>query len=621
MIGHWHSWRLNLPHVLWFPPTIPIPAKFTAVTSECRGLGVVAGTNGRFGRCLTVMAALAASEVAKLLQEFGHRTALRGGNPYRAKAYTRAAENLLALTQPLQELVAQERLTEIPGVGGAIAEIVTKLHLTGDHPSLRSMRKEIPSGVLEMLSIPGLRADKVLKIYKELGLSSLDELEKAAREGRLKPVKGLGAALQSKILQGVEIRRQGEGKRHLHRAAKLLETAQDQLRRSRLQIKQLFPAGDFRRGCELVSDLVLVAEANRSVGKRQKLNPGAQLKVYVTDKRQLGATLLMATGSATHIEQLRALAASQGMLLDEAGLHIGKKVASRTEEDIYQALGLPFIEPQLREGRGEIELARRGKLPKLVTDADIRGILHAHTVGSDGRDSLEVMAEATRARGFSYFGVADHSQSAQYAGGLSIDEITQQHAEADALNKRYGSRFRIFKGIESDILPDGSLDYPDHVLASFDFVVASVHSRFKLDGKEQTARLVRAVANPRTTILGHMTGRQLLRRPGYDLDVEKVLVACAKHGVAVEINANPWRLDLDWRWHQRALDLGCMMSINPDAHSTTEIDLTHWGVEMARKGGIPSNRVLNCFDLPTFREFLKKRHTKANQIAKRRTGR
>jgi DNA polymerase (family 10) len=231
------------------------------------------------------------------------------------------------------------------------------------------------------------------------------------------------------------------------------------------------------------------------------------------------------------------------------------------------------------------------------------------------------MAEATRARGFSYFGVADHSQSAQYAGGLSIDEITQQHAEADALNKRYGSRFRIFKGIESDILPDGSLDYPDHVLASFDFVVASVHSRFKLDGKEQTARLVRAVANPRTTILGHMTGRQLLRRPGYDLDVEKVLVACAKHGVAVEINANPWRLDLDWRWHQRALDLGCMMSINPDAHSTTEIDLTHWGVEMARKGGIPSNKVLNCFDLPTFREFLKKRHTKANQIAKRRTGR
>jgi DNA polymerase (family 10) len=293
------------------------------------------------------------------------------------------------------------------------------------------------------------------------------------------------------------------------------------------------------------------------------------------------------------------------MLLDARGLHAGKKVvASKTEEDIYRGLGLPFIEPELREGRGEIDLARRGKLPKLVADADIRGILHAHTSRSDGVDTLEVMAEATCARGFSYFGVADHSQSAHYAGGLSLEEIADQHAEADILNKRYGDRFRIFKGIESDILPDGSLDYPDDVLARFDFVVASVHSRFKLNRTDQTDRVIRAVANPRTTILGHMTGRQLLRRPGYDLDIEKVLEACAKHGVVVEINANPWRLDLDWRWHQRALDLGCMMSINPDAHSTGEIDLTHWGVEMARKGGVPRDRVLNCLELPQFTDYL-----------------
>jgi DNA polymerase (family 10) len=234
------------------------------------------------------------------------------------------------------------------------------------------------------------------------------------------------------------------------------------------------------------------------------------------------------------------------MTLDARGLLVGKKVvASRTEEDIYKALGLPFIEPELREGRGEIDLARRGKLPKLVTDVDIRGILHAHTNRSDGVDTLEVMAEAIRTRGLSYFGVADHSQSAHYAGGLSLEEVAQQDAEADSLNKRFRDRFRIFKGIESDILLDGSLDYPDDVLARFDFVVASVHSRFKLDPKEQTERFIRAVANPRTTILGHMTGRQLLRRPGYDLDIEKVLEACAKHGVAVEINANPWRLDLD----------------------------------------------------------------------------
>jgi len=202
--------------------------------------------------------------------------------------------------------------------------------------------------------------------------------------------------------------------------------------------------------------------------------------------------------------------------------------------------------------------------------------------------------------------VADHSQSAHYAGGLSLDEIFEQHAEIDRLNERYAGNFRVLKGIESDILVDGSLDYPDEVLASFVFVVASVHSRFKLGRKEQTDRVLRAVANPRTTILGHMTGRQLLRRPGYDVDVEKVLQACAKHGVAVEINANPWRLDLDWRWHQRALKLGCMMSINPDAHSTSEIELTHWGVEMARKGGVPRERVLNCLGLPQLVAYLKR---------------
>src|SRR5262249_6254169 len=207
------------------------------------------------------------------------------------------------------------------------------------------------------------------------------------------------------------------------------------------------------------------------------------------------------------------------------------------------------------------------------------------------------MAEATRAHGYQYFGVTDHSRSAHYAGGLSIEEIEEQHAEIDRLNERYGSRFHLFKGIESDILPDGSLDYPDAILARFDFVVASVHGRFKLDRATQTQRILRAVANPYTTILGHMTGRQLLRRPGYEIDISTVLSACAQHGVAVEINANPWRLDLEWRCHRQALKSGCMMSINPDAHSTDEIDLTHWGVEQARKGGVPANRILNCLTL------------------------
>jgi DNA polymerase (family 10) len=547
---------------------------------------------------------LDAAEVAKLLHELGQRAALRGGNPYRARAYSRAAESLLALPQPLESVVGQNRLREIPGVGETIAEIVAKLHREGTHPLLEELRAEAPAGVLEMLTIPGIRADQVLKLHRELGVGSIEELEQAARENRLQGVKGMGAALQAKILQGIEIHRQGAGRRHLHRAAALLEAAEAQLRRSKT-IRRVTPAGDFRRGCELVADLSLVAEATYLGGDADRISSPGQLSVQLTDGRRYGIALLLATGSEKHIEELRSLAAARGMTLDEEGLRQGEEiVAGRSEEDIYAALGLPFIAPELREGRGEVALAQQGKLPQLVADADIRGILHAHTERSDGVHTLEAMAEATCAAGYEYFGVADHSRSAHYAGGLSIDEVAEQHDEADRLNRRFGERFRIFKGIESDILPDGSLDYPGEVLASFDFVVASVHGRFRMSRKEQTERIIRAVQNPHTTILGHMTGRQLLRRPGYEVDVEKVLKACARFGVAVEINANPWRLDLDWRWHQRALELGCLMSINPDAHDTSEIALTHWGVTMARKGGVPKERVLNCLDRSGFASYL-----------------
>jgi DNA polymerase (family 10) len=316
----------------------------------------------------------------------------------------------------------------------------------------------------------------------------------------------------------------------------------------------------------------------------------------------------MATGSPVHIAALQQLANKKCMRLDASGLWRGRKrVAGADERTIYGALGLDYIPPELREGADEIALAAKGGLPKLVEDGDLRGIVHAHTDQSDGVNTLEQMVKATRDRGYEYFGVADHSQSAHYAGGLTLEEIKAQHEAIDRMNAKLKSSFRVFKGIEADILADGSLDYPDQVLARFDFVVASVHSRFRLDRAAQTERILRAVANPRTTILGHMTGRQLLRRPGYDIDVEKILKACAKEGVAVEINANPWRLDLDWRWHRHALALGCMMSINPDAHSARELDLTHWGVEMARKGGVPANRVLNALTADEIARYFKSR--------------
>lgn len=556
------------------------------------------------------MPSLNARGVASLLREYAQRTALRGGNPYRTKAYSRAADSLAALAVPLDVLVAEDRLTEIPGVGDAIADIITKLHKTGTHPSLETLRKEIPEGVLEMLSVPGLSPEKVLRLYKDLGITSLAELEAAAKDDRIKKAKGLGAALQTKILQNLAIAKSGEGRLHLHRAAALLSHAKDSLRKARPELKRVTIAGDFRRGCELVGDLTIVAEASKA-DKTSKASATDGLQIRLSDRKHFGVALLFATGSAAHIEQLRAIASEKGMRLESDGLHKDRTLIAGDEAEIYSALDLPFIDPELREGRGEVEAALKGKLPKLVTDQDLRGILHCHTDASDGTETLETMAKATRQRGFEYFGVADHSKSAHYAGGLSVEEIAQQHREADRLNKRFGKDFRILKGIESDILADGSLDYDDDVLERFDFVVASIHGRFKLDRKAQTQRLLRAISNPYTTIIGHMTGRQL-QRPGYDIDVEKVLRACAKHDVVVEINAHPWRLDLDWRWHQAALEFGCMLSINPDAHSIPELDHMHWGVLMARKGGVPADRVLNAMKLPEItRYFRQKRRSLA----------
>jgi DNA polymerase (family X) len=544
------------------------------------------------------MAHLDAAAVANLLVEFGQRIELGGDNPYRARAYYKAAESLRGLAVPLHEVIAKGRLRDIPGVGPAIAERIAALHESGTHPTLEDMRRQVPSSVLDMLRIPGLRPQQVLQIHDKLGIATLAELEEACARNVLKERKGFGSALQDKVVQGLEMMRRSHGQRLIHRAAELLERAAASLRRARPDLERVVAAGDLRRSCEVVADLSLVAEAAEPSTDEQPTRLTQEVALHVSQPALYGVTLLLATGSLDHVRQLQSLAKERGLTLDENGLRRGRRlIPCREEADVYAALGLPFIEPELREGQGEIELAAAGRLPSLVGADDLRGLLHNHTERSDGSHSLKTMAEATRRRGYAYFGVADHSKSAGYAGGLSLEEIEAQSAEIDALNAGYAGKFRIFKGIESDILEDGSLDYPDAVLGRFDYVVASVHSRFRLPEEAQTARIIRAVANPHTTILGHMTGRMLLRRPGYRVDVDAVLKACAQHGVAVEINCNPHRLDLDWRWHRRALELGCMMSINPDAHSTAELDLTQWGVRMARKGGVPKERVLNSQSL------------------------
>jgi DNA polymerase (family X) len=547
-----------------------------------------------------------AGEVADLLEEIGRRAAFEAGNPYKAKAYVRAAASLRRVVRPLAKLINEGALQTIPGVGAAIARRIEALHRGEDDASLERMRAKLPAGLLGLLAIPGLRPATILKLHDLLGVGSLDDLTAACQEGKVAKTRGLGSALERKILQGLKIAGEGEGRVRMNQAQAILEQTIAELRLIRPALGSISVAGDLRRACELVSDLRLVA-IDRSAEHVTEERFGT-VALHTCPRNRFGAVLLHATGSERHLAQLAALARKKGLTLTRDALRRGARVLSAwREDDIYKALGLRFIPPELRKGTDEIARASRGALPQLVTMKDLRGVLHLHTDFSDGANTLEEMADAARARGYAYLGVADHSQSAHYAGGLDLDEIETQHQMVDALNRRYRGRFRILKGIESDILADGALDYPPEVLERFDFVVASVHSRFRLGRDEQTRRIITGVSNPFTTILGHLTGRQLLRRPGYDVDVAAVLKACAEHGVAVEINGSTWRLELDWRWHRKAVALGCMLSINPDAHSISELDLIKWGTAVARKGGVAKENVLNAMSLEQMLRHLRDR--------------
>jgi DNA polymerase (family X) len=555
---------------------------------------------------LSCMPLRTAAEIADLLEEIGRRAAFEAGNPYKAKAYVRAGSSLRRLVRPLDELIREDALEAIPGVGTAIARRIEALYRGGTDESLERLRAKLPAGLLSLLAIPGLRPAVILKLHSLLGVTSTQDLTAACQEGKVAKTKGFGGALERKILQGLKIASEGEGRLRMNQARAVLDQTIAELERQRPALRRITIAGELRRACELICDLRLVAiDPNAKEDKEERFGP---VTLHTCPANCFGAVLVRATGGERHLSQLEALASKKGLNLSKDALRRGARaLTTRREEDVYKALGLAFIPPELREGTDEIARARKGALPELVTMQDLRGVLHLHTNFSDGANTLEEMAQAARERGYTYLGVADHSQSAHYAGGLTLDEIATQHRMADALNRRYRGRFRILKGIESDILADGALDYPPEVLQRFDFVVASVHSRFRLGREDQTRRIIAAVSNPYTTILGHMTGRQLLRRPGYDVDVEAILAACAERGVAVEINGSTWRLDLDWRWHRKALELGCLLSINPDAHSIAELDLTQCGLAVARKGGVTAKSVLNAMPHSRLQAHLAKR--------------
>ncbi len=581
------------------------------------------------------MAALERSRVAEILEEIGLLLELAGENPFKSRAYQNAARAVRGLDRDLEQLVRSGELKKIKGIGPAIAEKIATLVREGRLQYHENLKQQIPPGLLEWLEIPGLGPKKARAIHLALGISSLGELEHACRENRVRDLPGFGENSQRKILEGIE-RLKGRAGRFLQplvrrEAARLLEIVRRAPGVGRAEV-----AGSVRRCLETSKDIDLVASCDADTAPvmesfataagvaevtsrgptrtsvRLAAGPAADLRVV--PEASYPFALMYFTGSKAHNIALRARAQKRGLKLNEYALEReadGTGVFCRDEAEIYGALDLPWIPPELREDAGEIEAAERGALPKLVEREDLKGILHVHSDWSDGVNTIEQLAEAARAMGLQYLGLCDHSRSAGYAGGLTIERVREQHAAIDELNARYGRAFRILKGIEVDILPDGSLDYPDEVLASFEIVVASVHSRFNLSREEQTARMLQALENPFVDILGHPTGRLLLARDPYPLDLHRILDAAAQRGVAVEINAHPQRLDLDWVHLRYGIARGIKTAIDPDAHDIEGLQDIAYGVGMARKGWCTAEDVLNAWPLERLLDYLADRRRRA----------
>jgi len=558
-------------------------------------------------------------EIARALRETAQLIELTGGNPYRARALSGAARTLRSLDESVADRAANGTLTDIDGVGDGLSAQINELLDRGSFELRDDLLNAVPAGLLDVLRVKGLGTKKVRTLWDELGITTLDELADAASAGTIEQLDGFGAKTQSKILRNVKLLRQYSTRR---RFADVYHDVQPLLSALRAHdaVEQAALTGALRRRLETVDaatlivashalDAVQTALAGRDIettlddtGPTPCLNgslpDGLPLRVWVAPPERFGTAQWHATGSTAHCDAF-------------TDAH-GEPDAHGDETDLYEAASLPFIEPELREGQGELDAATNDALPPLITEDDLRGSLHNHSTYSDGAHSLRQMARAARSMGLSYFGICDHSQSLTIADGLPPERVREQQAEIEALNEEFaaedGPPFRIFSGIESDILKDGALDYSDDILASFDFVVASVHSGFNMSTEEATERLVRAIENPYITILGHATGRLLLVREGYTIDHERVIAACAKHNVAIELNANPHRLDMDWRWIRTATEQGVLISINPDAHATDELQNVRWGVEVARKGWLTAEQCLNAKSLDDFADWLDARH-------------
>ena len=561
--------------------------------------------------------------VAEILEETAEILEIKGANPFRIRAYYNAARIIEGLTQDIGEFVKAGTLREIKGIGEGLAALITELVKTGKAKEYQKLKKSLPSGLLELLDIPGVGPKRAKVLYEKLKIKNVEALKVACEKNRLLKIEGFGAKSQAKILEAIEHHAKTKGYFLIAQAVGESGKIASYLRKSK-DVLRIEVAGSIRRRKEIVhdADVLVATKQHAAVHKRFIFYPeidhvlahgetkssiilksGFQIDLRTVSAREFPYALYYFTGSKEHNVATRTIAKRMGLKVSEYGIFKGSRlIPCKDESDIFKILGLHYVPPELRENMGEIEAAKGGKLPDLIEEKDVKGIFHVHSTYSDGVTPLEEMIARAEALGYQYVGISDHSKTAVYAGGLSEERVKKQHGEIDRLQKKF--KIRIFRGIESDILADGALDYSEKVLSSFDFVIGSIHSRFNMPEAEMTKRILRAMAHPAMTILGHPTGRLLLGRVGYAIDYEAVFEAAKKYGIAIELNANPQRLDLDWRVCRDARSKGVRLSINPDAHSLEGLGDVGYGVGIARKGWLEKKDVLNTMSAAQIEKYL-----------------
>ena len=572
-------------------------------------------------------------DIIEVLERIGTMLEIKGENPFKIRAYFSGARTLQTMEEDLGEVIGEGRLGEIPGIGKALTEKVETLYTTGELEFYDKLVASVPSGLMDLLEVPGLGGKKIKALHVQLDVDSIDSLTKACKEGKVAELKGFGAKTQEKILSGIK-NREAYAARHLWWDARAVVERILPALQALPDVERAEAAGSFRRGMETVGDLDFIVASSNPVpimewfvgmegitevtahGETKssiRLEGGMQADLRVVPTEQFYFALHHFTGSKDHNVRMRQKALSMGLSLSEWGLRPEEEknatrktgpVCASSEEDVFKALGLSYVPPALREGMGEVEAAEKDELPKLLNFEDLQGCFHNHTTASDGRNSLREMAGEADKRGWGYLGIADHSKSSFQANGLDEERLLKQVHAIQAINDSGEFRVRLFSGSEVDILSEGRLDFEDSVLESLDYVVASVHNGLTQDEATMTTRLIRALEHPQVTMLGHLSGRLLLRREASKMNVQKIIDAALANGKILELNANPMRLDMDWRHWRKAADRGLLCCINPDAHALHHFDFQYAGVLAARKGWLQREQVFNTRTLPEVLTYL-----------------